>query len=91
MNTSPFHSQSGSAPLSRRDFLWQSGGGLGGVALASMFGAGNTPEAGAGEANRPPSFGRTKRVVQFFMAGAASHLDLFDFKPELIRHHGKAE
>jgi hypothetical protein len=28
-------------------------------------------------------------VVQFFMAGAASHLDLFDFKPELIKHHGK--
>jgi hypothetical protein len=23
------------------------------------------------------------------MAGAASHLDLFDFKPELIKHHGK--
>jgi hypothetical protein len=89
MNTSPFHSQSDSAPLSRRDFLWQSGGGLGGVALASMFGAGSAAGARAGEANRPPSFGRAKRVVQFFMAGAASHLDLFDFKPELIRHHGK--
>ena len=36
-----------------------------------------------------PSFGKAKRVVQFFMAGAASHLDLFDFKPELIKHHGK--
>ena len=89
MNTSPFHSQSGSAPLSRRDFLWQSGGGLGGVALASMFGTESVAGAGAGEANRPPSFGRAKRVVQFFMSGAASHLDLFDFKPELIRHHGK--
>lgn len=32
---------------------------------------------------------RAKRVVQLFMAGAASHIDLFDFKPELIRRHGE--
>lgn len=32
---------------------------------------------------------RAKRVVQFFMAGAASHIDLFDYKPELIRRHGQ--
>ena len=91
MNPSPFHSQSTSAPLSRRDFLWQSGGGLGGVALASMFGAEDTVRAAASAeaSNLGPSFGRAKRVVQFFMAGAASHLDHFDFKPELIKHQGK--
>jgi hypothetical protein len=33
---------------------------------------------------------RAKRVVQLFMSGAASHLDLWDYKPELIRHHGEA-
>ena len=32
---------------------------------------------------------RAKRVVQLFMAGAASHIDLFDYKPELIRRHGQ--
>lgn len=32
---------------------------------------------------------KVKRVVQLFMAGAASHIDLFDFKPDLIKHHGK--
>ena len=32
---------------------------------------------------------KAKRVVQLFMAGAASHIDLFDYKPALIRHHGK--
>ena len=91
MNSSPFHSQSAAVPLSRRDFLWQSGGGLGGVALASLFGAeeGARAAAPAGASNLGPSFGKAKRVVQFFMAGAASHLDLFDFKPELIKHHGK--
>jgi hypothetical protein len=90
MNTSPFHGQSGPEPLSRREFLWQSGGGLGGVALASLLGGegGAFTAAAAGDGRRA-SFGRAKRVVQFFMAGAASHLDLFDYKPELIKHHGK--
>jgi hypothetical protein len=86
MNNSPFHTETGLPLLSRRDFLWQSGGGLGGLALASMFSA----EGKASPAERPGSpFPKAKRVVQFFMAGAASHIDLFDFKPELIRLDGK--
>jgi hypothetical protein len=32
---------------------------------------------------------KAKRVVQLFMGGAASHIDLFDFKPALIKHHGE--
>ena len=67
----------------RREFLWSSGGGLGGIALAAM-----TAEAGPREGlpHRKP---KAKRVVQLFMAGGASHVDLFDFKPDLVRHHGK--
>ena len=37
--------------------------------------------------HHPP---RIKRVVQLFMAGAASHLDLWDYKPLLEKHHGEA-
>ena len=33
---------------------------------------------------------KAKRVIQLFMAGAASHLDLWDFKPDLIKHHGES-
>ena len=33
---------------------------------------------------------RAKRVVQLFMAGGASHLDLFDFKPELVKRNGQS-
>ena len=70
----------------RRDFLWQSGGGLGGVALSSLLGG----EARGGgvlqEAHHRP---KAKRVIQLFMAGAASHLDLFDYKPELVKRHGE--
>jgi len=33
---------------------------------------------------------KAKRVVQLFMAGAASHIDLFDYKPALVKHQGEA-
>jgi hypothetical protein len=32
---------------------------------------------------------RAKRVIQMFMAGAASHIDLFDYKPDLVKYDGK--
>ncbi len=80
--TSPFHRSTPPAPLSRRDFLWHSGGGLGGIALASLFSA----DQAQARLHHPP---RARRVVQLFMAGAASHLDLFDYKPELVKRHGQ--
>lgn len=68
--------------LSRREFLWKSGGGLGGIALASLL----MREAEGGTIHHPA---KAKRVVQLFMAGAASHIDLFDEKPELVRRDGQ--
>src|SRR5438477_10104404 len=83
-------------PLSRREFLWRSGGGLGAVALASLLDtegllASAAQNLGRTEAtSRLPHYKpRAKRVVQLFMAGAASHIDLFDFKPELIKRDGE--
>jgi len=61
--------------MNRREFLWSYGGGLGGIALASMLG-----EAGPAKA---------KRVVQLFMSGAASQCDTFDYKPKLIERNGE--
>ena len=76
---------------SRRDFLWQSGGGLGGIALASMLGQEGAHGAGTTgllkDGTHHPV--KAKRVVQMFMGGAASHIDLFDYKPALIKHHGE--
>jgi hypothetical protein len=75
--------------LNRRNFLARSTGGLGGIALSAMLGrdaVAAAPGMFTGQGYRPP---KIKRVVQLFMAGAASHIDLFDHKPMLEKHHGE--
>ena len=73
--------------FSRRDFLWNTGGGLGGVALAWLLHRDSAQAAGAA---RTPHFpAKAKRVVQVFCAGGVSHLETFDHKPEMERMHGK--
>ena len=70
--------------LSRRWFLRDCGVGLGATALTSML----------AQEKRIPT-GRThfgskiKRVVYLFHAGAPSHLELFDLKPELTKRDGQ--
>ena len=79
----------------RRDFLWQAGGGLGGLALTAMLARDGELTAAvpidAGLKTHPAQIypPKAKYVIQMFMAGAASHLDLFDFKPELVKRHGQ--
>lgn len=88
-NDSPFHRSAASRGVTRREFLWQSGGGLGGLALASMLGNEGALAAGGLPGGKLHHPAKAKRVVQFFMAGAASHLDLFDYKPELVQRDGQ--
>ena len=71
---------------SRREFLWHAGGGIGGIALASLL---NDQGLLASEVPQSHYRPRAKRVVQLFMSGAASHIDLWDHKPALEKHHGK--
>lgn len=92
-NRSPFHRSRPAESLSRREFLWRSGGGLGGIALAAMLGREDSlgaPLANAGilsgKLHHAP---KARRVIQLFMAGAASHVDMFDYKPQLIQRHGE--
>src|SRR5690349_3355868 len=77
-------------PLSRREFLWRAGGGLGGLALAHLMArdgllAGPRPDLNGGLHHRA----KVRRVIQLFMNGGASQVDTFDYKPELARLHGK--
>ena len=86
--------------FNRRDFLAHSGQGFGALALAAILAQDNAAQDDAARAETQ-GVGRggvlkalhhpakAKRVVQLFMGGAASHIDLFDHKPELEKHHGE--
>lgn len=91
LNDSPFHRrQRRPTGMSRREFLWRSGGGLGGIALAHLLGRDQLLASSRGALSGVLHYpAKATRVVQLFMAGAASHIDLFDFKPALIRYDGK--
>jgi len=77
--------------LDRRKFLWRFGGGLGGIALAHLLGGEKllaaAPTGRPGLPHQPP---KAKFVIQLFMNGGASQMDLFDHKPELFRRSGEA-
>jgi hypothetical protein len=85
-----FNSQGPERQIARRWFLRDCGVGLGGMALGSLL---SQEQAAASSARtlapRVPHFAPTaKRVIYLFMAGAPSHLDLFDYKPELAKRNG---
>src|SRR5262245_40535732 len=79
--------------ITRRWFFRECSVGLGAIALAQLLGNRRLPAATAPAgplAPRAPQFApKAKRVIYLFMAGAPSHLELFDNKPELGRWNGK--
>ncbi len=91
------HHSDESRITSRRDFLAQTGGGFGSLALASLLAtdafADETASAKAAAQSRAELNGgvhhraKVKRVIQLFMNGGASQMDTFDYKPELIKRH----
>lgn len=76
--------------LGRRSFLAQFSTGLGALAVASLTQQ-QALAAQSGEAHDPPPHHepRVKRIVQIFLQGGLSHVDSFDYKPELARFHGQ--
>src|SRR6476620_5422233 len=73
----------------RRWFLKECGVGLGSVALASLLGDSANAAADPLAPKKPHFAPKAKRVVFLFMAGAPSHLELFDNKPTLAKYDGK--
>ncbi len=85
--------------LNRRSFLTKAAYGLGGIALACLL----NPSAAVADAIHdppeserwrgiinPPNFPpRAKRVIHLYMAGGPSHLESFDYKPELKKIDGQ--
>jgi hypothetical protein len=77
----------------RRHFLRDSQLALGGLALSSLLGgtsAGATSEVVNPLAPRAPHFpGKAKRVIYLHLTGSPPHLDLYDYKPELVKRDGQ--
>src|SRR5438045_1394643 len=78
---------------SRREFLSRAGGGFGMLALASLMKQQGllAQESPSGSlVPRVPHFApRARSVIFLFMSGGPSHVDLFDYKPELDRLAGQ--
>lgn len=73
--------------VSRRWFLRQCGLGVGKAGLASLLG--RSLASAEGFAPQPAQFpGRAKAVIHLFMAGAPSQLEMFDYKPTLVKYDG---
>lgn len=72
--------------MRRRDLLFS---GFAGLALAELLSRDAVVNAGPGRIKTPHHPPRAKRVIQLFMAGAASHVDMFDHKPLLEEKHGQ--
>lgn len=95
----PDLSHAGRHLLSRRDFLRWGGTGLGGIALTTLLAEQRLLAEMAGPIRplidparpfaprQPPAQPRAKKVLMLFCSGALSHVDTFDYKPELIKRH----
>ncbi len=79
--------------VGRRWFLQQCGVGLGAIAAGQLMGQ-NASAAPISMSNNPmlpkqPHFqAKAKNVIYLFMAGAPSHLEMFDNKPQLTKFDG---
>jgi hypothetical protein len=73
--------------VTRRELLSRFATGLGGVALASLLS--NKALAG-GTAAAPHYAPKARRVIQVFLQGGLSQVDSFDYRPELLKYHGKS-
>ena len=82
--------------LARRHFFHDCGIGVGKIALAGLLAESLPAAAAAIDPRRSPLAakpahypGKAKAVIQLFMAGAPSQLDMFDHKPKLAQIEGK--
>ncbi len=77
-------------PISRRRLFQTAGGGFGWLALQAMLHQNSLASAANPLAARQPHFTpRAKSVIWLFMNGGPSHVDTWDYKPELQKRNGQ--
>jgi hypothetical protein len=76
--------------VTRRKFFQQCGAGMGALALASLLNEKLFASQAAQAGPLGPHFApKAKNIIYLFQSGGPSHLDLFDYKPELIKRNGE--
>src|SRR5437016_5886077 len=76
--------------ITRRKFFQQCGTGMGALALASLLNENLFAQQPAQGGPIGPHFApKAKNIIYLFQSGGPSHLDLFDYKPELIKRNGE--
>src|SRR5215471_12394616 len=76
--------------LNRRHFLGEMGTCLGSIAATWLLAReARTAELDTAAPLRPHFQPKAQRILQIFCPGAVSHLDTFEYKPELIKRHGQ--
>lgn len=92
------HNKNAFCRRTRREFLWEAGGGFTGLALTGLLSLDkfftSTASAAVSSANplapHPAHFpAKAKNVIFLFMYGGPSHVDTFDYKPKLYGLDGK--
>jgi hypothetical protein len=73
--------------LTRRHFLQEGALGLGGLALANLLAEGSPTRRDPLAPRKPPLAAKAKAVIVLHLSGAPPHLDLFDYKPELVKRN----
>ena len=85
----------------RRQLLGSMGGGIGAIALGELLGGSARGAAASGSgpggglpadplaARLPPLPAKAKRMIVIHLTGSPPHLDLYDHKPELVKHSGE--
>ena len=74
--------------IARRWFLEQCGVGLGAVALGHLCGVKGVASDNPLAPKQPQFAPKAKSIIFLFMAGAPSHLEMFDYKPQLAKFDG---
>jgi hypothetical protein len=84
----------------RREFIWETGAGFTGLAMAGLFGDELPGRAAAAESKptfanplapkKPHMAAKAKSVIFLYMYGGPSHMDTFDYKPAMIGMDNKS-
>ena len=86
------HSIAENQQLTRRHLFSRAAGGLGAAALTTLMQTADATEVAGMQGGLPelPHLPpQAKRVIYLMQSGGPSHIDLFDYKPQLREHHGE--